>query len=262
MVAAGLLMVYSAKTQNFPGVVGGAGARRADRPESRERAGAIASVPASFPGRIAARGKPAAKCSITFRLTGHFPNVGALARLRSAPQVPLLPLAKLKPAFVVRTPRRISDAVPDLDRGCIWPAFHVVFLVWRWSGLRGDFAILPAIHLLTGIGLILAVSLRDPLRDTLEFSKFAWGVALGCLVLAGAVAARRSTISASRVVLHAAVWRAWRCSSYCCDSDRARRQRRQGESGPVPAGGSDQDPAGVFPGWIFRAQLGTAARFA
>ena len=27
------------------------------------------------------------------------------------------------------------------------------------------------------------VSLRDPLRDTLEFSKFAWGVALGCLVL-------------------------------------------------------------------------------
>ena len=38
-------------------------------------------------------------------------------------------------------------------------------------------------HLLTGIGLILAVSLRDPLRDTLEFSKFAWGVALGCLVL-------------------------------------------------------------------------------
>ena len=56
---------------------------------------------------------------------------------------------------------------------------------------------LPAIHLLTGIGLILAVSLRDPLRDTLEFSKFAWGVALGCLVLAGAVAARRSIISAS-----------------------------------------------------------------
>jgi cell division protein FtsW (lipid II flippase) len=49
--------------------------------------------------------------------------------------------------------------------------------------LRGDFAILPAIHLLTGIGLILAVSLRDPLRDTLEFSRFAWGVALGCLVL-------------------------------------------------------------------------------
>ena len=27
------------------------------------------------------------------------------------------------------------------------------------------------------------VSLRDPLRDTLEFKKFAWGSAIGCLVL-------------------------------------------------------------------------------
>ena len=56
-----------------------------------------------------------------------------------------------------------------------------------WSGdgarFRGDFSILPALHLLTGIGLILSISLRDPLRDTLEFSKFAWGVALGCVVL-------------------------------------------------------------------------------
>src|SRR5438270_11362045 len=42
---------------------------------------------------------------------------------------------------------------------------------------------LAALHLLTGIGLILSASLRDPLRDTLEFSKFAWGVALGCVVL-------------------------------------------------------------------------------
>ena len=110
------------------------------------------------------------------------PNVGALARLRSAPHVPLLPLAKLKPAFVVRTPAEFQTQF------LIWiaiylAAFHVGFLIWRWSALRGDFSVLPAIHLLTGIGLILAVSLRDPLRDTLEFSKFAWGVALGCLVL-------------------------------------------------------------------------------
>src|SRR5260370_39651679 len=55
--------------------------------------------------------------------------------------------------------------------------------MWQWGGFRGDFAILPALQLLTGIGLILSVSLRDPLRDTLDFSKFAWGVGLGCLVL-------------------------------------------------------------------------------
>jgi cell division protein FtsW (lipid II flippase)/cell division protein FtsI/penicillin-binding protein 2 len=110
------------------------------------------------------------------------PNVGALARLRSAPHVPLLPLAKLKPAFAVRTPREYQLQF------LLWislylASFYSVFLVWRWSAFRGDFALLPAIHLITGLGLILAVSLRDPLRDTLEFSKFAWGVALGCVVL-------------------------------------------------------------------------------
>jgi len=55
--------------------------------------------------------------------------------------------------------------------------------VWRRRGFRGDPAILPAVHLLTGIGLILTVSLRDPLRDTLDCGKFAWGVALGCTAL-------------------------------------------------------------------------------
>ncbi len=109
----------------------------------------------------------------------------ALATTRA----PLLPLARLKPAFVVRTPREFQIQF------AIWIAayfagFYAVFLVWRWSAFRGDFAMLPALHLLTGFGLILAVSLRDPLRDTLEFSKFAWGVALGCLVLLAAVAAR------------------------------------------------------------------------
>ena len=116
------------------------------------------------------------------------PNVGALARLRCSSARPLLPFAKLKPAFVVRTPSEFQTQF------LIWialylAAFHAVFLIWRWSALRGDFAILPAIHLLTGMGLILAVSLRDPLRDTLEFSKFAWGVALGCLVLLLPIAA-------------------------------------------------------------------------
>ena len=121
--------------------------------------------------------------------------------------MPLLPLAKLKPAFVVRTPGEFQTQF------LIWiavylAAFHAVFLIWRWSAFRGDFAMLPAIHLLTGIGLILAVSLRDPLRDTLEFSKFAWGVALGCLVLLAAVAARLQLSALLGLVLHAAVRRA------------------------------------------------------
>ena len=113
---------------------------------------------------------------------------------------------------------------------------------WRWSGawrrFRGDRAFLPALHLLTGIGLILMVSLRDPLRDTLEFHKFALGVFLGCLLLV-------------LPALKAFDYR--RLSDWCYTPLFARAgpvrpaagvrhgpggQRCQGEPRPVPAGGS------------------------
>ena len=38
-------------------------------------------------------------------------------------------------------------------------------------------------HILTGLGLILMISLRDPLRDTEEFAKFSKGVAVGAIFL-------------------------------------------------------------------------------
>lgn len=112
------------------------------------------------------------------------PNVGALARLRSSgdPKVRLLSLGSFKPLAVVRTPRQYRVAF--LQWAAIYLlAFYLVHLAWRWARFRGDPAILPALHVLTGLGLMLAVSLRDPLRDTLEFSKFGWGVAAGCALL-------------------------------------------------------------------------------
>src|SRR6185369_7069876 len=54
---------------------------------------------------------------------------------------------------------------------------------WRLMAFRGDTAFLPALQLLTGFGFLLMVSLRDPLRDSLEFQKFAMGVFAGCLLL-------------------------------------------------------------------------------
>ena len=51
-------------------------------------------------------------------------------------------------------------------------------------GFTGDQTLLPAALLLTGIGLILMVSLRDPVRDYLLFVDFAQGVVGGCLLLA------------------------------------------------------------------------------
>jgi cell division protein FtsW (lipid II flippase)/cell division protein FtsI/penicillin-binding protein 2 len=123
------------------------------------------------------RGLAADRIESYVRRARPLPNVGALARLQ-----PRLPLARLKPLFIVRTPRQfVREFVGWIT--LYFAAFYVVHFAWRWRRFRGDGAILPALHLATGIGLMLAVSLRDPLRDMLEFSKFAWGVAVGCGLL-------------------------------------------------------------------------------
>ncbi|HEX5228805.1 MAG TPA: FtsW/RodA/SpoVE family cell cycle protein [Bryobacteraceae bacterium] len=181
LVAAGLLMVYSAKTQDLSDASAALAHGALLDLNSVSKPEQLLPFLKVFPDDARRRG--IAEQVFNYLSAHHpLPNVGALARLRSGAKTPLLPLARLKPQLIVRTP-------PEFQKEfLLWiaiylAAFHVVFLVWRWSNLRGDFSILPAIHLLTGMGLILAVSLRDPLRDTLEFSKFAWGVALGCAVL-------------------------------------------------------------------------------
>ncbi len=111
---------------------------------------------------------------------GKLANVGALARGRMVTQSQL---AELKPLFIVRT-------AADFRRSfIIWiAAFFVVFYVlhvfWRVTGFTGEQSILPAIHLLTGAGLILMLALRDPLRDTLSFAEFSQSVVLGAITMA------------------------------------------------------------------------------
>ena len=61
--------------------------------------------------------------------------------------------------------------------------FGVCTLYGPERALKGDQAILPSIQLLTGIGLVLMISLRDPLRDTLAFANFAEGICGGCCLL-------------------------------------------------------------------------------
>jgi len=134
---------------------------------------------------------------------GALPNVGALARLRvtrtevesnagwsearqkqfstdgKTASVPLLSLRKIKPLLAVRTPTEYRRKF-TISCGIFLLSFWIVHLAWRWRRFRGDQSILPALLLLSGMGLMLAVSIRDPLRDTLEFQKFAAGVAMGC----------------------------------------------------------------------------------
>ena len=61
--------------------------------------------------------------------------------------------------------------------------FWLVHLVRRVAGNTGDVILLPAMQLLSGIGLMAMIALRDPLRDTNAALGFTNGVALGCLAL-------------------------------------------------------------------------------
>jgi cell division protein FtsW (lipid II flippase) len=91
-------------------------------------------------------------------------------------------IRQLKPAIAVRSPQQFQRAFL-LWTGFYFLSFYVVHVVWRWKGFAGDQFLLPLIHLLSGAGLIVMVSLRDPLRDTLMFQDFAQGAIIGCFLL-------------------------------------------------------------------------------
>ena len=89
--------------------------------------------------------------------------------------------AELKRALVVRT--------PDEFRGQITIAIAVFMLAFwsahvaRWlSGAIGDPLLLPVVHLLTGLGMLAMLALRDPLRDMVAMATVAGGIAAGCAV--------------------------------------------------------------------------------
>ena len=93
----------------------------------------------------------------------------------------------LKPNFVVRRPERFRRSFL-LWSSLFFGAFLLVNIWLSLAGSRADQTLLPAVLLLAGIGLILMVSLRDPVRDSLLFVDFAQGTAIGCVLLAVASA--------------------------------------------------------------------------
>jgi hypothetical protein len=104
------------------------------------------------------------------------PNVGALRPLLTREQ-----LATLKPSAVVRTRATHSREV------VIWGSVYLasvwlVALIWWMTGIRGDFVLLSAAHLLTALGFAALLSRQDPLRDTELFIRYTQLTSLGLLL--------------------------------------------------------------------------------
>jgi cell division protein FtsW (lipid II flippase) len=124
-----------------------------------------------------------------YYLSGTVSNVGAIARLRAhtddtGPRLlSTEQFRALKPHFVVRRPAQFRRDLL-LWAGIYLAAFLLVGLWFAARGFTGDTTLLIPIFLLTGVGFILMVSLRDPLRDNMIFTTFAQGAAAGCVLLA------------------------------------------------------------------------------
>lgn len=128
---------------------------------------------------------------IKVRGLASLPQRLAEARSRSAPgsehelSVPLIApseFAQLKPSL------RVRNTGAYIERLLVWltlffVSFYAVHVAWRIRGFSGDNFFLPLIHALCGIGLVLMISLRDPLWDTLMFTEFAQGAIAGCIAL-------------------------------------------------------------------------------
>jgi cell division protein FtsW (lipid II flippase) len=122
------------------------------------------------------------------RLSG-FRDRLALARQRTGGEVPslslftLAQLRKVKPRLVVRTPGRFRASF-WLWTVLFFLSFGAVHAVWRFRRFQGDPLLLPIALLLTGLGLMVMTSVRDPLRDLPLYLTFIQGVIGGCALFA------------------------------------------------------------------------------
>ncbi len=131
-----------------------------------------------------------------FILTRPLPNVGALLDAKdSATGRPVLTrgdLAAIKPFAIVRTSEAHEQLV--VRWGAIYLAsIWLVVLFWWALGMRGDYQLLAAAHLLTALGFAALLSRQDPLRDTTLFVRHTQLTAAGllCFALVSAIDLRR-----------------------------------------------------------------------
>ena len=210
VIAGGLYLVYQAKSQDFAEIETGLQSRQLLNLNDLGTRDDL--LP--FLGFLSDRGERQFVARKIYDASGSLPNVGALARIRvpesemratrglagfkarlaQAPEiagrersVPLLTSEQfrlLKPRFVVRRPSQFEREF-FLWTALFFCGYLAVSLWWQARAFTGDRALLLPIFMLTGAGLILMLSLRDPVRDSMLFAGFAQGVIGGCILLAG-----------------------------------------------------------------------------
>ncbi len=148
----------------------------------RNREGAVSHV-----GELSQIRVPIAEVLKTRGLTGLQSRAKQVQSARPEAETILLlsptEVSRLKPSFVVRDQSQFRNQL-ILASALFFCAFAAVHIFWSIRRVGGTPYVLPSLLLLSGVGLTLMITLRDPVRDTLAFLSFAEGVAAGCIVLA------------------------------------------------------------------------------
>ncbi|HEV3196761.1 MAG TPA: FtsW/RodA/SpoVE family cell cycle protein [Bryobacteraceae bacterium] len=174
-VVVGLVLVYRAKSPDLSEIEKGLASKKLlNLNELSAREDLLPAL-----GNIANQADRVDDAGKIYALSGGLPNVGHIRGLMTGDQ-----FRELKPQFVVRRPGQFRRAF-FLWSGLFLVGFLLAHVWWSVRGFRGDQTLLPAVLLLSGIGLTLMISLRDPVRDNLLFVDFAQGVVCGCVLLAG-----------------------------------------------------------------------------
>ncbi|MBI4749437.1 MAG: FtsW/RodA/SpoVE family cell cycle protein [Acidobacteria bacterium] len=89
-------------------------------------------------------------------------------------------ISRIKDDVVVRAPWQFISGYWQMI-GLYLVSMYVTQLFWWWKKGNSDVWLFPILHTLTGLGLLMSVSLKDPLRDRMEFEGFALGIVAGCI---------------------------------------------------------------------------------
>ena len=143
--------------------------------------GAIAG--AEVPAAAIARNPRLVRYTERLRAARERAKASGAAEPRTLPLVTSTDIADVKPSFVVRDAAQFRRALL-LWTALYIAAFHLVSLLWRVRGLRGDRVLLAAAHLLTAIGFAAMIGRADPLQDTMLFVRYAQGVIAAAALMA------------------------------------------------------------------------------
>jgi hypothetical protein len=164
LVALGLHLVYQAKAPGLAEAAQGLAAKRLlnlnDLSAREDLLPALGTIADAHARTEAARQ--------IYYASGGLANVGALARI----------LPAIEAAVRGAAAGAVSERLLPVG-GAVLRAFLLVHVWWSVRGFRGDQWLLPAVMLLAGAGLVLMVSLRDPVRDNCcsWISRRAWWAA-------------------------------------------------------------------------------------